>query len=172
MQWRGSGGRNPLRAPNWQRVTVRARTSGEVFDGELPFWQSLSGLSPVNMSEQPLKHVKLSFKDDRIVLPVATKTGKIASLLAEATVRFRAQRLLEQDDSFIQISTIDGYTISPNDSIEDIISNGDHLVLQNRAAWIANFTRNNNATYWYASSLSPLLSPFSFSLHPLTSFSA
>lgn len=106
------------------------------------------------------------------MLPVATKTGKIASLLAEATVRFRAQRLLEQDDSFIQISTIDGYTISPNDSIEDIISNGDHLVLQNRAAWIANFTRNNNATYWYASSLSPLLSPFSFSLHPLTSFSA
>lgn len=100
------------------------------------------------MSES-LKHVKLSFNEDRVVLPVTAKSGKVALLLAEATVRFRAQRLLANDDSFIQVTTIDGYTINPNDLIEDTIANGDYLVLQNRAKWIENFARQNQSTYWY-----------------------
>lgn len=104
------------------------------------------------MSEQPLKFVKISFNDDRLVLPVAAKTGKVSQLLSEATIRFRAQRLLANDDSFIRVSTADGYVINPNDLIEDIISNGEYLVVQNRAKWIESFTKNNNVTFWYASS--------------------
>jgi len=97
----------------------------------------------------PLKRVKLSFKDDRLIMPVTNTTGKVATLLADATLRFRTQRLLGKDDSFIQVRTADGYVISPNDNIEEVIEQNDDLVLVNRSAWISEFKRAANPQYWF-----------------------
>ena len=103
------------------------------------------------MSTHPLKRVKVSFKDDKLVMPVASSIAKVSDLLSEATIRFRAQRMLAKDDSFIQVRTIDGYIISPTDNVEDVIEQSDHLVLVNRSAWIADFKASCQPTYWYAS---------------------
>jgi len=118
-------------------------------------------LRTLQMSDRPLKRLKVSFKDEKLVMPVPSSIGKVSSLLAEATLRFRAQRLLAKDDSFIQVRTLDGYIVNPNDNVDDVIEQGDHLVLVNRAAWIADFKSSCQPTYWYVSHFSTPF--FSFS---------
>jgi hypothetical protein len=94
--------------------------------------------------------VKLSFKEDRLVMPIDKPTGKVLdTILAPATLRFRAQRLLGKDDSFIQVRTLDGYIINPNDNIEDVVEQNDHLVLVNRETWIKDFKTQTDLTYWF-----------------------
>lgn len=97
-----------------------------------------------------IKHVRLSFGEEGIVFPVAQKTGPVSQLLAAATVRFRALRLLAADDSFIEI-TSGGYKINPTDNIEDVIENGEALTLVNRTAWVAKFRSQYKIDYWCVS---------------------
>lgn len=102
------------------------------------------------MASPSTYRVKLSFKNDRLVMPVERLDGNVFdAILAPATLRFRAQRLLSKDDSFIQVSTADGYIIDRNDLVKDVIERNDQLVLVNRDAWIADFKQNTKLNYWY-----------------------
>lgn len=100
-----------------------------------------------------LKKVKVSFKEHRLLLPLTQTTGPVSGLLKEATLRFRAQRLLAPHDSFIELRTLDGYIISPSDLIEQVIEQNDYLEVVNREAWLDEFKKTANPKYWYCDPL-------------------
>lgn len=102
------------------------------------------------MTSPSTYRVKLSFKSDRLVMPVERIDGNVFdAILTPATLRFRAQRLLSKEDSFIQVSTADGYIIDRNDLVKDVIERNDQLVLVNRDTWIQDFKQNTQLAYWY-----------------------
>jgi hypothetical protein len=85
---------------------------------------------------------KFGWNDSRLVVPIRhLKQEKVAKLLNDVYERFRREFGLSPDNRFITIRTTDGYSLNLNDTVEDVVSDGDCFVLVDYSSWMKEHTR-------------------------------
>ncbi|EGG17007.1 hypothetical protein DFA_07988 [Cavenderia fasciculata] len=80
---------------------------------------------------------KITWKDNKLVLPSGNVDDKVSRLLKDIATRFAPYNSSSEDLIFSELRTSDGFFISPHAAIGDILKDDDYLVAVDFDSWKA-----------------------------------